>query len=147
MNHYSKWVAGVALGVVASTTVGCGGDSDDATTKAGWTEKHGAAVKAVSGDIDSSRSALSGGQRPDILASCNQLEEDLASARKGLPVPDPSSDAALRKALDTTSAGAADCLQGARIANQAAITEKGIAELRDARGQLDDAQKAIDAWR
>jgi hypothetical protein len=146
MNQYTKWLAGAV--VASALAVGCGGsDSDRATTKSDWTKKHGPAVSAVSTDIDTSRNALNGGQRPDILASCNQLQEDLTTARKGLPVPDPASDGALRKAFDTAGAGAADCLQGARIANQASITEKGIAELRDARGQLDEAQKALEAWK
>jgi hypothetical protein len=146
MNSHSKgwWAAVLATAAVA---VGCGGGSGGgATDKAGWTKAHGAAVSAVSTDLDAARQALDTGQRPSILSSCNQLQEDLVDARKGLPVPDATVDGALRAALDAVGAGVPDCLEGARLANQASVTEKAIAEFRDARPKLDDADKALAAW-
>ncbi len=138
----------VAVAVVL--TAGCGGgDSGNgaAADKSEWEERHGEAVQAVSLDLDSARDALSKGDRPVILSSCNQLEEDLAEARKALPVPDPTVDGALRAALDAIQAGVPDCLQGARVASQASITESAIAKFRDARPKMDDANAAIAAWR
>ncbi len=149
MNKHStarRWCAAAALGVLVFTS--CGGDSDDgaATDKAEWEEKHGAAVAAVSTDLDEARQALSGGQRQLIISACTQLQEDLVEAREALPVPDPTVDAALRSALDAIEAGVPDCLEGARLANQAHITETAIAEFRDARPKMDEANRAIADW-
>ena len=129
-------------------TTGCGGGSDDgaATNKAEWEKKHGAAVAAVSTDLDQARQALSGGQRQVIISACTQLREDLVEARKALPVPNPSVDGLLRTAFDAIEAGVPDCIDGARIANQAHITETAIAEFRDARPKLDEANRAIAEW-
>lgn len=125
---------------------GCGGSSDGGSGAAGWRKSHGAAIAAVSTDLDIARQALDQGQRPVILASCNQLQEDLTPARKALPVPDTTVDGALRGALDAIGTGVASCLEGARVANQASITERAMAELKDARPKMDDAAKAIAAW-
>ena len=129
-------------------TTGCGGGSDDgaATNKAEWEKKHGAAVAAVSTDLDQAREALSGGQRQLIISACTQLQEDLVEARKALPVPDATVDTALRSALDAIEGGVPDCLDGARIANQAHITETAIAEFRAARPKMDEANRAIENW-
>ncbi len=141
----SRWSAALLLTVVLAA---CGGGTDDgaATTKADWEKKHGAAVAAVSTDLDQAREALSGGQRQIIISACTQLQEDLAEARKALPVPNPSVDGLLRSAFDAIEAGVPDCLDGARIANQAHITETAIAEFRDARPKMDEANKAIAEW-
>ncbi len=149
MNIHSiarRWGASAVFGVLALTA--CGGGSDDgvATNKAEWEERHGAAVAAVSTDLDQAQQALSGGQRQLIISACTQLQEDLVEARKALPVPNPSVDAALRSALDAIEAGVPDCLDGARIANQAHITETAIAEFRDARPKMDEANRAIAEW-
>ena len=145
--HSSTGWRGAVLLATATLAGACGGGSGGGTTnKAGWAKAHGAAVSAVSTDLDAARQALDTGQRPVILAACNQLQEDLVDARKGLPVPDAAADGALRSALDAVGAGVPDCLEGARLANQASITEKAIAELRDARPKMDDADKAIAAW-
>ncbi len=101
MNNHSigRVVAGVALALAVGA---CGGDSEEgaATNKADWEKRHGPAVAAVSADLDQARQALSGGQRQLIISACTQLQEDLVDARKALPVPNPSVDAALRRALD-----------------------------------------------
>jgi len=148
MNTHSRWGRWrwPALLTGAILAGACGGGSGGTTDKAGWTTAHGAAVSAVSTDLDAARQALDTGQRPVILSACNQLQEDLVDARKGLPVPDTTVDRALRPALDAVGAGVPDCLEGARLASQASITEKAIAELRDARPKMDDANKAIAAW-
>jgi hypothetical protein len=67
-------------------------------------------------------------------------------ARKALPVPDPTADGALRTALDTIAAGVADCLEAARVGNQASLTEKAQREIKDGRVKMDDANKAIQNW-
>lgn len=136
----------MAFLLVASAACG-GGSGGPAADKQTWEERHGADVRAVSIDLDAARQALDKGDRRVILSSCNQLEEDLAAARKGLPVPEPAVDGALRSALDAVESGVPDCLQGARVASEAAITERAIAKFGDARPKLDEATAAIAAWR
>ena len=138
------------LALAAVLSGACGGsDSGDsaAADKSEWEERHGEVVQAVSVDLDAARDALSKGDRPVILSSCNQLQEDLADARKSLPVPEPTVDGALRAALEAIESGVPDCLQGARVASQASITESAIAKFRDARPKMDEANAAIAAWR
>lgn len=148
MNNHSNGRLTRAVALVALVLGACSGGSDDgaASTKAEWEQKHGAAVAAVSTDLDQARQALSGGQRQVIISACTQLQEDLVEARKALAVPDPSVDGALRIAFDAIDAGVPDCLQGARVANQAHITESAIATFRDARPKMDEANRAIAAW-
>lgn len=146
MNSHSKrfWPA---VGLVIALTAACGGGgSGSTTTKAGWTKKHGPIVSTTSIDLDVANQALDAGQRPDVLAACNQLNDDVPQARKALPVPDPAADGALRTALDTIAGGVADCLEAARVGNQATLTEKAQAEIKDARVKMDDANKAIQNW-
>jgi len=147
MNLYSKRkLAGMALGL-ALVAGACGsGSSDKATSKADWNKAHGADITALSTDLDLARTALDKGDRPVILSSCNQLQEDIAAARKGLPVPDPASDTALRGAIDAIAAGVPDCIEGGRVASQARITESAQAKMKDARPKMDDATKALAAW-
>jgi hypothetical protein len=147
MNAYSKrgWASVLLAGALVA---GCGGDSGGgaAPDKSDWDKRHGAAVKAVSLDVDAANGALDKGDRPVILSSCNQLQEDLADARKSLPVPDATVDGALRPALDAAGAAATTCIQGGRTANDNKIVEQAQREMKDARARLDDAQKAIAAW-
>lgn len=145
MNKDSKLGRATLLFVAVAA---CGGGSDDgaAANKADWQKKYGASVSAVSADLDQARQALSGGQRQVIISACTQLQEDLVDARKALPVPDAGVDAALRAAFDAIEGGVPDCLEGARVANQAHITETAIAEFREARPKMDEANKAIESW-
>src|SRR5436305_457597 len=149
MNTHSKrlWPAVVmAVTLTVALTAACGGGSSNTTTKAGWTKAHGPIVSTTSIDLDVVNQALDAGQRPDVLAACNQLNEDVPKARKALPVPDPTADGALRTALDTIAAGVADCLEAARVGNQASLTEKAQREIKDGRVKMDDANKAIQNW-
>ena len=147
-NHSTGWR--VAVGALLALALGaCGGGSDDgaaAGNKAGWEAKHGAVVTAVSTDVDAANAALDKGDRPVILSSCNQLQEDLADARKAVPVPDATVDASLRAALDAVGTAVPTCLQGARIANDNRLVEQAQREMKDARTKLDEATKAIDDW-
>ncbi len=140
----------MAAGVLLALSLGaCGGDSGDggaAGNKADWQAKHGAVVTAVSTDVDAANAALDKGDRPVILSSCNQLQEDLADARKAVPVPDATVDARLRAALDAVGTAVPTCLQGARIANDNHLVEQAQREMKDARTKLDEATKAIDDW-
>ena len=126
----------------------CGGGSDEgaATNKADWQSEHGPVINAVSLDVDAANDALTKGDRAVILSSCNQLQEDLADARKSLPVPDAAVDGSLRSALDSIGKATPTCLQGARIANDNHLVEQAQREMKDARTKLDEAQKAIDSW-
>ena len=148
MNNHSIGLRRSSVLALTVLLAACGGGSDDgaAKNKAEWEEKHGQAVAAVSTDLDQARQALSSRQRQVIISACTQLQEDLVEARKALPVPNPSVDGILRTALDAVEAGVPDCLDGARIANQAHITETAIAEFRDARPKLDEANRAIAEW-
>ena len=145
-NHSTRW----RLAIVALAFLGaaCGGGSDDgpAANKADWEKKHGKTVAVVSDDIDRAVQALNAGQRPILLSECTQLMEDLNGAKKALPVPDPTVDAALRGAFDATGTAVGTCLEGARIASDASIVEKAQREMKVAREQYDAAQKAIGAW-
>lgn len=145
-NHSTRW--GLAAVVAALLAGGCGGGSDDgaATNKADWETKHGSVVSVVSDDIDRSVQALNAGQRPILLSECTQLMENLADARKAVPVPDATVDAALRSAFDATGTAVATCVDGARIASDASIIEKAQREMKVAREKYDAAQSAIEAW-
>jgi len=148
MNLYSKRFLS-AIMLTAALSGACGGDSGGngaAANKTDWDKQHGAAVKAVSTDVDAANSALDKGDRPAILSSCNQLQEDLADARKGVPAPDATVDAALRAGFDAVGTAVPTCLQGGRIANQNLIVEQAQREMKAARLKMDDAGKAITAW-
>lgn len=144
--HSIRFRLAVILGVAVCGACGGGGGSGNANTKAGWTKAHGPIVSTTSIDIDVANQALDAGQRPDVLAACNQLNEDLPKARKALPVPDPTVDGALRATLDVTNAAVTDCLEAARVGNQASLTEKAQREIKDARAKMDDTNKAIENW-
>lgn len=135
-----------ALAILAGA---CGGGSDDeggASNKADWDKKYAGIVKSVSDDIDRAVQALNAGQRPVVLSECTQLTEDLAEAKKAVPVPDATVDAALRKGLDDTTTAAATCMEGGRVASDASIVEKAQREMKTARESYDKAQDAIAAW-
>ncbi|MDQ3898604.1 MAG: hypothetical protein M3326_15400 [Actinomycetota bacterium] len=149
MNIHSngRWLTGGVLLLLALGA--CGGGSDDGgapADKRGWEAKHGAVVTAVSTDVDTANAALDKGDRPVILSSCNQLQEDLADARKAVPVPDATVDARLRAALDAVGTAVPTCLQGARVASDNRLVEQAQREMKDARAKLDEATKAIDDW-
>lgn len=148
MNSHSKWIlrGAIALVAVVSAT-SCGGSSGGgaATGKADWQKKHGAAVSAVSDDIDRSVQALNAGQQPDIRSACSQLQEDLPDARKAVPVPDPTVDAALRSALDSSDTAAKSCLEGVK-STAAAVVEQAQRDMNAARASYSKAQDAIAAW-
>jgi hypothetical protein len=136
----------VAVVVAAALLAGCGGGSGpDESSKAGWMGRHGQAIAALNADLDAARSTLSSLLRPEILGSCNQLRDSLAEARKGLPVPDPATDTALRNALDAVAVGTEDCIQGARGPDIPQL-EKSFRELREAHTLLDVANRSIEAW-
>lgn len=125
----------------------CGSDSDGAATnKADWEDKHGSTVSAVSQDIDRTNEALDKGERATLLSVCTQLTEDLADARKAVPVPNPSADTALRTALDATDDGAKQCMEGARVAGEAHLVEEAQRKMKVAREKFDAAETAIKAW-
>jgi hypothetical protein len=132
-------------GASALLLVACGDGSSDASPKAAWTAKHGEALRTLSADLETARTTLSSLQRPDILGSCSQLRDSLIEARKAIPVPDPSADAALRAGLDAVGVGTGDCIEGARGPNIPQL-EKSFSELREARTLMDVATRTIDAW-
>jgi hypothetical protein len=136
----------LGMGVAALLATGCGGGSTSAASpKAAWTAKHGPALTTLNADLDRARSTLSSLQRPDILGTCTGLRDSLAEARKGLPVPDPTADAALRAGLDAVGVGTDDCIAGARGPNIPQL-EKSFSELREAHTLMDVAGRSIDAW-
>lgn len=140
-------MGGVRAAVGAATVlllVACGGGSDT-SSKAGWTGEHGPALDALDTDLQAARTTLSSLQRPDILGSCGALRDSLGEARKGLPVPDQKSNAALRSALDMIALGTDDCFEGARGPNIPQL-EKSFSELREGTTLLDLARRTIDAW-
>ena len=147
MNNHSKRFA-VAIVVTAALVGGCGGGGDGggAANKAEWEDKYGAIVKSVSDDIDRSVQALNAGQRPVVLSECTQLQEDLVDARKAVPAPDGTVDAALRAAFDATSKAVNTCVDGARIASDADKIEEAQAQMKTARDTYSAAQDAIAAW-
>jgi hypothetical protein len=108
---------------------------------------HGAAISAVNTELDFARSALDKGERDAILSACTLLNDDLVEARKAVPAPNSSVDAALRKGLDAVTLGASDCLQGARVASVASLNERAMAELTTARADMDAVNQAIANWR
>ena len=112
-DHATQWIVtrGAGLALVAAMA-GCGGGSD-AVGKDGWESKHGDVLAGLSTDLDAARGDLSKGDRALILSSCNQLKTAVTETRGILPVPDPTADGALRKALDQVSAGANNCVEGA----------------------------------
>src|SRR5215210_6914726 len=135
MNNHSKRLGMVML-AAALFAGGCGGGSDDeggAANKADWEKKYGAMVKSVSDDIDRSVQALNAGQRPVVLSECTQLQEDLAEARKAVPVPDSTVDSAVRAAFDATGTAVSTCVDGARIASDADKIEEAQAQMKTAR--------------
>jgi len=137
----------VAAGAAFVTLVACGsGASTAPSSKAAWTAKHGEALAALNTDLDTARATLSSLQRPDILGSCTQLRDSLAEARKGLPVPDPTADTALRAGFDAIATGIDDCVRGAQgpIIPQ---LEKSFSELREAHTLMDVANRTIEAWK
>ena len=137
----------VLMTALAGACGGSGGSSaGTATNKADWDKRNGAVVAAVSTDVDAANEALSKGDRPVILSSCNQLQEDLADARKGLPVPDAAADSAVRAGLDAVATAVPTCLNGGRVANEARVVEQAQREMKAARAKMDDAAKAIAAW-
>lgn len=132
--------------MAAVLAVSCGGSSGARTsTKAAWTAKHGAALATLNADLETTRATLSSLQRPDILGTCSQLRDSLGEARKGLPVPDPPSDAALRAGLDAVGVGMDDCIAGARGPNITQL-EKSFSELREAHTLMEVATRTLDAW-
>jgi len=149
MNVYSKQIFGPALLATALLVGACGGGSSGgaATTKADWQKRYGPAVSAVSLDVDSANDALSKGDRPSVLSSCNQLQDDLVGARKGLPVPDPTVDTAVRGGLDAVGTAVPTCIRGGQVANQASIVEEAQRQMKTARTKMDDADKAIADWK
>ena len=102
-------------------------------------------MTALNGDLDTARTTLSTLQRPDILGNCTQLRDSLGEARKGLPVPDATADAALRTAMDAVAVGTEDCIQGARGPDIPRL-EKSFSELREAHTLLDLANRTLAAW-
>ena len=136
------WAVAAVAGAVA--LMSCGGSST--TSTAAWTAKHGAALAALNADLDTARATLSTLQRPDILGSCTQLCDSLLEARKGLPVPDPPADAALRTGFDAVDVGIEDCIQGARGPNIPQL-EKSFRELREADTLMEVATRTIDNWK
>lgn len=138
-------VRALAGGVALLALAACGGDSGATTSKAAWTKAHGPALDVLDTDLKAARSTLSSLQRPNILGTCTALRDSLAEARKGLPVPDPASNEALRNALDAIGAGTEDCFQGARGPNIPQL-EKSFSELREADTLLDLARRRIEAW-
>lgn len=141
-----RFVRAVAGGGLALLLLaGCGGESASPTSKAAWTKAHAPALDVLDADLQAARTTLSTLQRPDILGTCTALRDSLAEARKGLPVPDPTSDEALRTALDAIAAGTEDCFQGARGPNIPQL-ERSFSELREADTLLDLARRQIEIW-
>lgn len=147
MNNHSKRF-GLAVATLVLLAGACGGGSDEggAANKAEWEEKHASAVSVVSDDIDRSVQALNTGQRPVVLSECTQLKEDLVDARKAVPAPDPTVDAALRSAFEATETAATTCVEGGRVASDPHLVETAQAEMKTAREKYSAAQDAIAAW-
>lgn len=147
MNRYSmRFRSAVLLGALVLGGCGSGSDKGGAATKAGWEDKYGSAVTAVSQDIDRTNQALNVGERSVLISECTQLSEDLADAKKAVPVPDPAVDSALRSAFEATEAAAKQCIEGARIAGEAHLIEEAQRKIRAAREKMDAAESARKAW-
>jgi cobalamin biosynthesis protein CobT len=146
-NHSTRF--GLALLFLAMLGAACGGSSDSggASNKADWEKKYGTIISAVSDDIDRSVQALNGGQQPVVRSSCGQLQEDMVDARKAVPAPDGTVDAALRSAFDATDTAAKTCAEGARVATNAGLVEQAQREMKTARETYSTAQDAIVAWK
>jgi hypothetical protein len=143
-----RGVGALVAATVLTTLAACGGggsSSTAATSKATWTAKHGPAIAALNHDLQTAQDTLSSLQRPDILGNCNQLRDSLNEARKGLPVPDPTADTALRNGLDAVAVGTYDCIQGARgpVIPQ---LEKSFGELREAHTLMEVANNTLANW-
>jgi cobalamin biosynthesis protein CobT len=146
-NHSNRF--GVVLVVAGLLAGACGGGDSgggNAANKGDWEKKYGAIVKSVSDDIDRSTQALNAGQQPVVRSECGQLQEDLVEARKAVPVPDGTVDAALRSAFDATDTAAKTCAEGARVATNAGLVEQAQREMKTARTTYNAAQDAIAAW-
>jgi len=124
----------------------CGDDAPATSTKAAWTAKHGEALGRLTTELETARATLSSLQRPDILGTCTLLRDSLGEAREVLPVPDPSSDRALRVAFDAVTTGTTDCIEGARGPDIPRL-EKSFRELREASTLMEVATRTIDAWK
>lgn len=148
MNNHSKgfWASSVVGLALLAVACGGGDDGGGAANKGEWEEEYGAIVRSVSDDIDRSVQALNAGQRPVVLSECTQLQEDLAEARKAVPVPDSTVDSAVRAAFDATGTAVNTCVEGARIASDADKIEEAQAQMKTARERYDAAQSAIAAW-
>jgi hypothetical protein len=148
MNNHSNrlWRAAVVGAALLAGACGGGDGGGPAANKAEWEKEHGSAVKVVSDDIDRAVQALNAGQRPVVLSECTQLQEDLVEARKAVPAPDPTVDAALRAAFDATGTAVSTCVEGARIASDADKIEQAQAEMATARESYSLAQDAIASW-
>lgn len=146
MRGVGALMAATVAMTLAGGACGGGGGTTTASPKAAWMAKHGAAVASLNADLQTAQDTLSSLQRPDILGNCNQLRDSLAEARKGLPVPDPTTDTALRNGLDAVAVGTEDCIQGARgpVIPQ---LEKSFSELREAHTLMDVANNTIANWR
>ena len=140
-----RTVRAVASGLVLLALAACGGGSDGGGSKAAWTKAHGPALDSLQTELGAARATLSSLQRPNILGSCTALRDSLNEARKGLPVPDEKSNAALRSAFDLIGQGTDDCFEGARGPNIPQL-EKSFSELREGTTLLDLARRTIDAW-
>ena len=139
-------VRAVAAVLAAALLAACeGGSGGQESSKAAWMAAHGDSIAALNTDLEVARSTLSSLLRPDILGSCNQLRDSLAEARKGLPVPDPAADTALRAGLDAVAVGTEDCIQGARGPDIPQL-ERSFRELREAHTLMDAANRTIEAW-
>ena len=140
-------VLGTALVLGVCGSGGCGSESSaGAPSKAAWTAKHGEALATLDKDLDAARATLSSLQRPNILGSCTSLRDSMNEVRKGLPVPDPTVDSALRAGLDAIGVGVEDCVRGAQGPNIPQL-ERSFSELREAHTLMDVAHRTIDAWR
>ena len=141
------WVRWLAIAIAGAAALpACGGGSTPAPlSKAAWTARYGPAIDRVNADLEVARATLSSLQRPDILGGCTQLRDSADEARKGLPVPDPASDAALRAGLDQIALGVEDCIQGARGPNIPQL-ERSFGQLREAHRLMEVASRSLAAW-
>ena len=140
-----------SVAVVAATLLSAcgGGDSGGATTKAAWQKKNGDLVAAYGRDLTDAVNTLNQGQRAATTGSCTQVADDAKDLRsKALPVPNPTVDSALRKAIDAGIAASDRCLKGAvETGSQGANdVEEAQRQFATASKSMDDADAAIKAW-